>query len=952
MKRLSKTNLTIMKRLSIITFPGLLLVAFVFHSCVVDEFNDIKFQSFETEEFSDLSLSTVASLETPFQSVFNSPGSRTKGDIDLADISEKLDELFPDATVLDVEEETERGLSVWEIKLKMPGGGILKLYFVKELNKIIKIKGKSGPYDYEIDPGGSFIPFSEAKQLALQTIGGGEIEKWSLEIEENNEWEYEIHIFHEGNRFEVEIKGFENEVIAVKEKHEADDLEIDDELEATPPDAVAEFALSLFQGEIIHSETKQEDDFIRWKIYIESSSGAIVKFKIVENPLQLIEMEGERGPFDYDINPGDQFINLHAAIEIALSEIGGELTKWEFEAKHDEDEDHEGNADRFWFYKINIIAGDQVLKIIIHAETGAVLNLEGEANHQDIAPDAVAELALSLFHGEIIHSEKHQDGDRQIWKLYIESESGAIVEFKILEDPLELIEMEGEIGPFDYDIDPGEAFISLREARDIALSLTDGELLAWEFEPEHSDGHVFMVYELIYTMDDEKFEILIHAETGEILSDDHNGNGNANVPDAVAEFARAVFDGDIVHSELFFEENHHIWHLALASVSGAMVELAILEDPLKLVGATGFTGPFDYNIEPGEPYISLIAAIEAARIKTEGELIMWSFLPVPHVGQISFIYALIFNTGMEDVEVIVHAETGEIIETDGPGGTHSNPPDKVKEFSLSLFPGTIIHSAKHHGFGQTIWEIIIESESTAVLKLWILEDPLSVDEMIGDKGPFDYNIEPGDPYISLTAAREIAGSEVAGVLVHWAFHTFFDENQLFHVYKLIIETSEDRIELVIHAETGEILAFVGNGNHMPPPDVIIQYIASVFPGDIVFAEKHHNGDRHIWEIEVVSDAGAIVSFKLQEDPLEIIEIRGDFGPFNYNIEPGDSYITLDNAREIAGNEIDGELLSWTFTEEETDGKVIRVYVLIILSGDKEIGVTIHAESGEILDIKD
>ena len=939
-----------MKKLSIITFPVLLLIVFTFHACVVDEFNDIKFRSFETEKFSDLSLSTVESLETPFQSYFTFPGSRTKGDIDLVDISKKLDELFPDANVLDVEEETERGLSVWEIKIKMPGGGILKLYFVKELNKIIKIKGTSGPYDYEIDPGGSFIPFSEAKQLAFQTIGGGEIEKWSLEIEENNEWEYEIHIFHEGDRFEVEIEGFENEVIAVKEKHETDDLENDDEHEATPPDVVAEFALSLFQGEIIHSETKQEDDFIRWKIYIESASGAIVKFKIVENPLQLIEMEGKRGPFDYDINPGDPFISLQAAIEIALSEIGGELTEWEFEAKHDENEDHEGNLNRLWFYKIKIIAGDQVLKVIIDAETGAVLNLEGEEHHQDTAPAAVAELALSLFQGEIIHSEKRQDGDRQIWKIYIQSESGAIVQFKILEDPLELIEMEGEIGPFDYDIDPGEAFISLREARAIALTLINGELLAWEFEPEHSNGHVFMVYELRYIMGDEKFEILIHAETGEILNDvDH---GDVNVPDAVADFARSVFDGEIIHSELFFEENHRIWHLSLASVSGAMVELTILEDPLKLVGATGFTEPFDYNIEPGEPYITLNAAIEAARNKTDGELIIWTFLPFPQVGQISFIYALIFTAGIEHIEIIVNAETGEIIETDRSDSGHADPPDEVKEFSFLLFPGTIIHSARHHGFGQTIWEIFIESESTSILKLWILEDPLSVVEMIGEKGPFDYNVEPGDPYISLSAAREIAGAEVDGVLVRWAFHTFFNVNQLFHVYRLVFETSENRVELVIHAETGEILAFDGNGNHIPPPDIIRQYVASVFPGDIIFVEKHHDGDKHIWEIEVVSDAGVIVSFKLFEDPLEIIEIRGNYGPFEYNIEPGDPYITLEIAREVAGNEIDGELLAWSFIQEEANGQVIRVYVLIILSGDKEIVVTIHAESGEILDIKD
>lgn len=363
---------------------SILLVGLLVFACNTPTENN--FQSFVNESFPDLDISTIQNLETPYESVFNTSSGRVSGDIiNLSEISDKLSGIFPDAELLEAELEMERGLEVWEIKLKMPSGGIVKIKFLKEIGEIIKMKGKPGPYDYEIDPGGSFIPFSEAKELALTTVEG-EIAKWTLELEENNEWEYEFHIIGSEKRFEVEIKGFEATVISVKEKHDDEDEDNDgedegedededdekDEDENTPaPDAIVNLAKDIFDGEVIHSEEHNEDEGLEWKLYLENTSGAIVKFIILDDPIEVKKIEGEKGPFDYNINLGDDLLTLEQALEKVWTEVEGELTQWELKMEHN-DEGH------YWQYEFEVTSTTVRYKIEMNAHTGEITKFEEE----------------------------------------------------------------------------------------------------------------------------------------------------------------------------------------------------------------------------------------------------------------------------------------------------------------------------------------------------------------------------------------------------------------------------------------------------------------------------------------------------------------------------------------------------------------------------------------------
>ncbi|MCF6361738.1 MAG: PepSY domain-containing protein [Cyclobacteriaceae bacterium] len=363
---------------------GILIVGILAFACSQPLEDNL--QSFTNEVFSDLDISTIQNLETPYESTFNNSGGRSSGAIvNLADISTKLSEIFPDAEVLESEVDEERGLEIWEIKLKMPGGGILKVSVLKEIGEIIKMKGKSGPYTYEIDPGGSFISFSKAKELAFGAADG-EISQWSLELEENNEWEYEFHIVGSKNRYEVEIKGFEGEVISVKEKQDDQDEDNDGEDEGDDegdendeedgqsemaPEEVVNFVQEYFSGDVIESERHHNDNGTTWKLYLENEQGAVVKFEVEESALEILKVSGEIGPFDYNIEISNNLISLQTAITKLFMEVDGELTQWELKV---EEHDEANN----WLYEFEVTSSTLRYEVEINAETGEIIKIEEE----------------------------------------------------------------------------------------------------------------------------------------------------------------------------------------------------------------------------------------------------------------------------------------------------------------------------------------------------------------------------------------------------------------------------------------------------------------------------------------------------------------------------------------------------------------------------------------------
>lgn len=324
------------------------------------EQNPSPFSPYFQESFPDLDIATISGLETPYETIFGNPsGGRTTETPTLSEISTKLADIFPDAIVLEAEVETERGLSVWDIKLKMPGGGILKIDFVQDLGEILKMEGKTGPFTYDVNPGGDFISLSDAFTVA-KSSQDGEVVKWKLSLEEENRWEYEVHITNENGRFEIEVNAFTGELLDTKIKDENDDRDGEDEEDKT--DSISQelenYVHNLLPGEIVHSEVEDSN----WRIYVKTSEGAVVKFRISENPYAIEKIEGEHGPFTYNIDPGNDRITFAAAKEIALGNVDGEVEAWELFMSGDK-----------WIYEFEISNVNGETEVKIDAYTGEVL---------------------------------------------------------------------------------------------------------------------------------------------------------------------------------------------------------------------------------------------------------------------------------------------------------------------------------------------------------------------------------------------------------------------------------------------------------------------------------------------------------------------------------------------------------------------------------------------------
>ena len=325
------------------------------------------FQDFEPEVFGDLTTGIIESVETPYESLMaaGSTGGRTTEEISATDLMESI---LTGARVIDVSLSEHRGMPVIEIELKMSGGGILEVYVLTDLSRIVEMEGVRGPFDYEIDPMGSFITLSEALSAAQSEVNGDMI-RWELELEEENLWEYEIHILQSnGEIFEVEVNAFSGEIIAVKRFDNDDKEKYDDYFKGggddkVPTDLIST-ALSILNGTVIYTDSDDDD----YEIYIETNSGAIVEFYFEDG--QLEEMEGEKGPFDYNFTI-DGLISFSDALNIALNEVDGTLVEWDLDLDDDQ------------YFEFHIEQNGSEYEVEVDAKNGNVLDVEKDDDDDD-----------------------------------------------------------------------------------------------------------------------------------------------------------------------------------------------------------------------------------------------------------------------------------------------------------------------------------------------------------------------------------------------------------------------------------------------------------------------------------------------------------------------------------------------------------------------------------------
>ena len=102
------------------------------------------------------------------------------------------------------------------------------------------------------------------------------------------------------------------------------------------------------------------------------------------------------------------------------------------------------------------------------------------------------------------------------YEVDITASSGAVIEVELFQATGELKEIEGDNGPFSYEVDPGMGLKTFTQAKAAALAAQPGDVLSWSLEKDSSSG--LWGYEfVILDSNQEDHAVRINASTGEVI---------------------------------------------------------------------------------------------------------------------------------------------------------------------------------------------------------------------------------------------------------------------------------------------------------------------------------------------------------------------------------------------------------------------------------------------------
>ncbi|QQS36458.1 MAG: PepSY domain-containing protein [Ignavibacteriales bacterium] len=123
--------------------------------------------------------------------------------------------LMVNGTVNSVTHISRDSKGYFEVRVTMPGGGVVKFEYLSADGSLHQIKGLSGPFDYEVTPGGQFVTYSSARKTAL-TVKPGNISEWDFEFDVSDaRWEYRFRI-QSDREYKVRVNAITGELIRVQ----------------------------------------------------------------------------------------------------------------------------------------------------------------------------------------------------------------------------------------------------------------------------------------------------------------------------------------------------------------------------------------------------------------------------------------------------------------------------------------------------------------------------------------------------------------------------------------------------------------------------------------------------------------------------------------------------------------------------------------------------------------
>ena len=128
----------------------------------------------------------------------------------------------------------------------------------------------------------------------------------------------------------------------------------------------------------------------------------------------------------------------------------------------------------------------------------------------------VIDLSREIFFGEVIEKSSVMEDDNDVWKIKLKNENGSIVSFYWQKNYNIVFKIVGEIGPFNYDMEPPLNVLPLSTARFVAFESYSNEILSlWVLKRDNIDARKW-IYQFYINGNDIPFTI--DATSGDIIN--------------------------------------------------------------------------------------------------------------------------------------------------------------------------------------------------------------------------------------------------------------------------------------------------------------------------------------------------------------------------------------------------------------------------------------------------
>ena len=130
------------------------------------------------------------------------------------------------------------------------------------------------------------------------------------------------------------------------------------------PQAVIDNSTQLFDGNVVEKTTSNLEGVDVWKVRLEKNSGAVLTLYWQRKSNIIYRIIGERGPFNYELKPPLNILNLSTAKFLAFESYSKEtLDSWQLL--------RDGNHNLKWVYRFYIRGQED--PISINATSGDLL---------------------------------------------------------------------------------------------------------------------------------------------------------------------------------------------------------------------------------------------------------------------------------------------------------------------------------------------------------------------------------------------------------------------------------------------------------------------------------------------------------------------------------------------------------------------------------------------------